>query len=204
MSIFVAIPTAESIHALTTAAAFRICAGYRGGAEFRTIVARPTDHARNLCVQAFLRTNHSHMLFLDSDVVPPDNCIDLLMGANRPLACGVYPLLLGDSTLTTSLFRKAANGEYHYVEDLSEQPFEVDAAGMGCCLIARAVLERVAYPWFRFEFGENCKITGEDFYFFEQAAATGGYKPLVIPQAICGHYKNIDLLDVFKALRRSR
>ncbi|MHC5111588.1 MAG: hypothetical protein ACYTHJ_17115 [Planctomycetota bacterium] len=89
MSIFVAIPTAADIHGATTAAAFRICAGHAGGAEFWSIQAQPTDFARNQCVERFLKTGHSHLFFIDSDVVPPDDSLSLLLAADRPIVCGI-------------------------------------------------------------------------------------------------------------------
>lgn len=89
MSVFVCIPTGSDIRSEAAAAAFRICATHAGGAELRTVRAQPTDYAGNLGVKLFLDSAHSHIFFFDSDLVPPDNCLDLLLAARRPIVCGV-------------------------------------------------------------------------------------------------------------------
>ena len=203
MSVFVCIPTMRDIDARTTEAAFRLCAGHAGGAEFHMVQAQPVDYSRNLCVKLFLETQHSHILFIDSDVVPPDNCLELMLAARRPIVCGIYPLLLNQAAIRTSVAMKKADGEYEFLGQLGDQPFEVDAGGMGCCLIERQVLTRMEYPWFQFQQQPDCKLIGEDIYFFEQAARLG-IKPLVIPQIHCSHIKTIDLLDVIRAVWKAK
>ncbi len=203
MSILVCIPTAYDIHALTTAAAFRICSGHQAGAEFRTFQARPTDFARNLCARFLMEGSHSHLLFIDSDIVPPDDCLDLMLAARRPLVCGVYPLLLDNSRVCTCLAEKTGENRYNFLDTHGDTPFEVDVAGLGCCLIAREVFTKLPYPWFQFEQKPDGQLIGEDFRFFEDAARVG-YKPLIIPQIQCAHYKNVNLFDVIRAVQLAR
>jgi hypothetical protein len=203
MSVFVCIPTARDIHGLTTAAAFRICAGHAGGAEFKTYQAQPTDYCRNLCVQDFLRTGHSHLLFIDSDVLPPDACLDLMLSVNRPLVCGMYPLLLDDSNICVSVAERTASGAYRFLTEFPDEPFEADAAGMGCCLIRRDVFDAIGYPWFKFQQREDCKLTGEDIHFFEQCARAD-VRPLVLPEVLCSHFKMVDLLEVLTAVHQAK
>ncbi len=203
MSVFVCIPTANDIHSMTAAAVFRICANHAGGAEFQTIAAQPADFSRNLCVRKFLDSQHSHMFFVDSDVVPPDECLDLMLASRRPIVCGVYPLLLGQKSIHTSVARRNAEGQYEFVVELGDQPFDVDAGGMGCCLIERSVLERMEPPWFRFVQNSDCSLIGEDIFFFERAARLG-IRPLVIPQVQCSHFKTVDLLEVIRTVWRAR
>ncbi|MFQ5415020.1 MAG: hypothetical protein ACE5E6_11230 [Phycisphaerae bacterium] len=203
MSVLVCIPTAHDIHALTAAAAFRICAGHADGAEFQTFLAQPTDYARNLCVRHFLGGRHTHMLFLDSDILPPDNVLEVMLGVDQPIVCGIYPLLLDGARVCTCLARRTGEHEYAFLDDFPETPFEVDAAGLGCTLIARDVFSRVKAPWFLFEHRPDGQLTGEDFHFFESAARVG-YRPLVIPQIQCSHFKTVDLMDVIRAVHRAQ
>ncbi len=203
MSVFVCIPTASDIRSETTEAAFRICARHAGGAEFRAVHAQPTDFCRNECVRLFLASPHRHMLFIDSDVVPPDDALEVMLAAGRPVVCGIYPLMLAHSTICTSVARRGANGTYDFLGDFESEPFEVDAGGMGCCLIERSVLEGMEFPWFKFEQRTDCRLIGEDVYFFEKAAKQG-YRPLVVPQIQCSHLRTVDLLDVIRAVHKSR
>ena len=201
MSIFVCIPTARDIDSRTTEAAFRICANHSGGAEFRTVQASPADYARNLGVDLFLESPHSHILFIDSDVVPPDNSLDLMLAVNRPIVCGIYPLLLR-STICMSVARRCPDNTYDFFANCGNEPFEVDAGGMGCCLIERSVLERLDRPWFCFSQRSDGTLFGEDLHFFEKAAGLG-VRPLAVPQVQCSHFRVVDLLDVVRAVSRA-
>ena len=70
MSVLVCIPTAADICSATVEAVFAICANHPG-ASFRTFRAHPIDRCRNICAKAFVQSRHTHLLFLDSDTVPP-------------------------------------------------------------------------------------------------------------------------------------
>ena len=203
MSVLVCIPTQRDIHGLTTAAAFRICAGHAGGAEFRTFQAQPTDFNRNLCVKYFLEGSHDHLLFIDSDVVPPDDCLDQMLATGRPIVCGVCPILLEGSRICTNVAQRAPDGNYTFIDEFGSEPFEVDAAGLGCTLIAREVFEKIGVPWFQFRQTPDCRLIGEDIHFFEQAGAAG-YRALVVPTVQCSHFRTIDLLEVIRAVHRAQ
>ena len=95
--------------------------------------------AAAIFARAFLETDHSHLLFIDSDVVPPVNCLELMLAMDHPLVCGINPLQL-EEDLCTSVAQKFAPHTYGFLKDFPDEPFEIDAAGLGCCLIAREVL----------------------------------------------------------------
>lgn len=69
------------------------------------------------------------------------------------------------------------------VMDLKLPLLKVDAAGTGCVMIHRRVLERTPYPWFRQEYGAR-----GDLRFF-LIAAEEGFDTYVDPEVICGHLK---------------
>ncbi|UCD76058.1 MAG: hypothetical protein JSV91_03870 [Phycisphaerales bacterium] len=202
MSVLVCVATNGNIHSRTVEAALAICAGHAQGASFRTVRAHPTDRCRNICGHMFLDSPHSHLLFLDSDVVPPHDCLEVMLAANRPLVCGVYPLQLDDE-LCASVARKLGPDTYGFLHDFPDEPFEADAAGLGCCLIAREVLAQMEEPWFQFVARPDGHQTGEDIYFFEKCAAIG-IRLLVLPQILCSHHRTVELLSLFQKYRRSR
>ncbi len=199
MSVMVCIPTEADIRSETVETTFAICANHVGGASFRTYRAHPIDRCRNICVKAFLESQHSHLLFIDSDVVPPSDCLDVMLAAAAPLVCGLYPLqLTGD--LCLSVARKLGPDTYGFMHDCPDEPFEVDAAGLGCCLIHREVFDRIGYPWFKFHVRENLSQVGEDIHFFEQCASAG-YRPIALPKLLCSHHRTLDLLSAYQQLR---
>ena len=96
MSVLVCIPTAGSICPETAEVAYAICSGHAPGASFRSFHAHPIDRCRTLCARAFCHSPHDHMLFIDSDVVPPANCLDLMLAQDHPFVCGIAPIELAD------------------------------------------------------------------------------------------------------------
>lgn len=166
MSVLICVPTTGDIHSETAEVALAICANHAEGATFLTIRAHPTNRCRNLCVQGFLQSPHLHVLFLDSDVVPPADCLELMLSVARPVVCGIYPLVI-ENVACTSMARKLGPNTYGFLHDLPDETFEIDAAGMGCCLIARELFGRIADPWCKFDVRSDGHITGEDIDFFE-------------------------------------
>ena len=94
MSVLVCIPTDRDIDSRTAENAFAICSNFAGGASFRTVRAHPTDRCRNLCVEGLLRSQHSHILFIDSDIVPPVGCLEAMLAVKRPIVSGICPVQL--------------------------------------------------------------------------------------------------------------
>ncbi len=199
MSVLVCVPTDREIHSETAAAVFAICASRPGDAAFHTCPAHPTDRCRNLCVEAFVRSPHSHLLFVDSDVVPPADCLEPMLAAARPVVCGIYPIQI-EGSISSSVARKLGPNVYGFFHDYPDEPFEVDAAGLGCCLIAREVFERITSPWFKFQVRDDGYQTGEDLFFFEKCAEAG-IRPLALPQIRCKHHRSVELLGLFEQFR---
>jgi hypothetical protein len=102
-----------------------------------------------------------------------------------------------------SVARRGLDNTYDFYTRCDGKPFEVDAAGMGCCLIERSVFERIRSPWFQFSQNSDGTLFGEDLHFFEQAGRLG-IKALAIPQVQCSHFRVVDLLDVVRAVARAQ
>lgn len=202
MSVMVCVPTDGDIRSETTEAVFAICANHSDGAGFLSLRAHPTDRCRNQCVEAFLASPHSHLLFIDSDVVPPANCLELMLAIKQPVVCGIYPLVI-ENKLCTSVAQKMAQDTYGFLHDYPDEPFEIDAAGMGCCLIVREVFERIDQPWFKFQVRDDGNQTGEDIYFFERCVEIG-IRPVVLPQILCSHHRTVDLKMLYEEMRSLR
>ena len=77
----------------------------------------------------------THVLFVDTDVIPQLDCVGKLAAHNLPLVSGVYC-----DTNGAPINRK--NGTPFIGKNL----MEVDVFSMGLSLISREVLEKVEYP----------------------------------------------------------
>jgi hypothetical protein len=186
--------------------------------------AYPVGRCRNKLVEMFLADAHkTHLLFADTDMVLPENGVDLLLETGAPLVCGPAPICRGQTVvgphdpvpqLTTNIMDAhdpARRGQpvapddphlqYDYRDygDSPDEPFHCDASGMSFCLIAREILERMPPPWFSFVDCPNRRIIGEDVYFFRKASQLG-YRLLVHPRAMCDHVKRADLTNLERLL----
>lgn len=200
MSVLVCIPTAGDMNSATAEAAFGICANHRAGASFRTVRSHPIDRCRNMCAEMFLQSPHSHMLFIDSDTVPPTDCLDAMLAMNRPLVSGICPIFVQDS-VCLSVARKMGPQTYGFFDDCPPTPFEFDAGGLACCLIAREIFERLDPPWFKFKETADGEQVGEDISFYERCAEIG-VRPIALPSVMCSHHDVVDLLPIFQTLRQ--
>lgn len=138
---------------------------------------------RTYLVQEALKTAASHFLFLDDDVVGPDNLIESLIAMKAPIACGVYMAKKSKKERTLAAWMKAPGG-YAGISNIQPSRYvQVDVTGLGCALIHRSVFERVKPPWFVWE----PNSISEDFFFFEKVAAEIGIKPICDMDMKCLH-----------------
>ena len=190
------IPTASDIHAQTTAVVTRLA--LQGEVDFVPIIARPVDYARN-CGLRFWRDHRPHcrhLLFLDSDVVPPLDVVQRLTALNVPVATGCYPVYtsagkrwaVADATDPDDPFKLAMRPQL----PTDGLPFLVDACGGGCLMLRRDVLERVPAPWFQWGQDADGTLHGEDYFFCHQCHQAG-IDITCDPTVICKHFRAIDL-----------
>jgi hypothetical protein len=138
---------------------------------------------RTYLVQEALKTAASHFLFLDDDVIAPDNLIESLIAMKVPIACGVYMAKKSKKDRTLAAWMKAPGG-YSGISNVQPGRYvQVDVTGLGCVLIHRSVFERVSQPWFVWE----PNSISEDFYFFEKVTAEINVKPLIDMNMKCLH-----------------
>jgi len=132
----------------------------------------------------------SHILFLDSDVIPlTESIVNQMVATNLPILSGIYY-----NTLYTGLAAWA--GPQHQPITL-QQPsdlVECDDVGFGFCMIKREVFEALqknneSLPWFHYAASAN-KFQSEDFYFLEKAKKYG-YKPVVDMRLRAGHLRKM-------------
>ena len=194
--ILMAMPVGGGIEPATEAALLRILFS-RDDIGYFQPQAATLDIVRNEIVRQALATpDITHVFMLDSDVVPPDNIMDLLLECDSPMATAVVPLYMGGK-ITTNIQVKAENGTIQWLKACPQdgEPFEVENAGTGCVLIRREVFEKVPWPWFKFELlNQEGDVITEDIYFGNKAREYG-YRYKVRP-VLCGHMKKVDLMDI--------
>lgn len=190
--VFIAIPTTGNIR--TELAFFLIHLDENYDTEVLFTFGGGITHNRNLLVENFLMTEYEWLLFIDSDIMPPFNVLEMTKN-RRDICSGVY-YQWKDDKLVPLVYKKESN-HYKIFYNIDENDVvEVDGAGAGCLLINRRVFEAIKKPYFIFEYdkGGLCTLS-EDLYFCEKAKKAG-FKIFVDRKMICDHYKTITLKAV--------
>jgi hypothetical protein len=193
--VLIACPTDGTIKVLTSLFVNHQLQFNKNVALYKTVFGLQVDCARNYLVGEFMKNEHlSHLFFVDSDVVPSNDCIDKLLALNVPIATGCYPYL-GIDGLIWLVGLKDKWGIYQFHKELPDEPFEIDVCGAGCLLIRRDVFDSIEGPWFKFaelESSYSIRHYEEDIYFCEKAKAAN-LKIICDPRVKCGHFKTVDL-----------
>jgi len=148
--------------------------------------------AREMIVKQAIAGGHDYVLFLDGDMVWPENMINLLVRnaekLNAPVMSGMYNFR--NEPHYPMLYR-ANNDEkdtFSFTippDDQWGRMFEVDATGFGACLLRTDIFPKIKEPWFALE-GKGT----EDIYFFRKMRKELGLKVLVDTNICCGHISN--------------
>jgi len=196
--ILLVIPTDGGIHEKTAVLASFL--SRRDDVVFTVAKARPHDYARNTAVRMFLEhKDFTHLLFIDSDIETPLDCIDRLLALNAPIATGCYPVTDFKGRLQWALLERDKLARYHMIDTLPQvdKPFEIDACGAGCLLIQRIVFDMIQFPWFKWTEEPNGQRISED-VFFCQKCNNVGLKVKADPTIICNHFKEVNLTSLMR------
>ncbi|MCP4569988.1 MAG: hypothetical protein GY841_20600 [FCB group bacterium] len=165
-----------------------------------SVKGSPIDQVRNDLVRIFLKNpQFTHLMMMDSDVVPPDGIVDMLLGCDSAMATGIVPICL-KGAIVSNVVVKAVGDTEIFMTDWRDrdEPFEVIGAGAGCIMIKRDVFKAIRWPWFKHvEKRKAGDRIGEDIY-FSRKAAKHGYRYKANPKALCDHIKKMGLLKIVK------
>jgi hypothetical protein len=197
--ILFAVPTNAGIDPHTVLAITKI--KQRPDVDYLACTGSPTDQVRNGLARKVLDDpGYTHLLMMDSDIEPPDDIVDQLLGCNAAMAAAIVPICV-QKMIVTNIVMPNENPDdpdtsfmMHWSTE--GEPIEAEGAGTGIVLIRREVFEKVPWPWFRYkEAYPEGKRTGEDIYFSKKAAKYG-FKYKVPRKSLSGHFKTMDLRDI--------
>jgi len=155
----------------------------------------PHDNARNLCIDAFLNGSWTHILFIDSDVIPPSDAVEKLLETRAPFVSGVYHAPKNMEGVILRIPHVYMEGKkemrpHHNGSGVEE----VAGVGAGCMLVERGLIEAVRKAHgscFRFRYDDHGKvILGEDFDFCSKVRQVG-QKIMVNHDVQCLHNKTV-------------
>ncbi len=163
-------------------------------------ISFPVEFMRNRLVKMALDdASVTHLWFIDSDTVPPNDALKLLLPRDADIVAGVYRIPDAKRDEVWSAYASNERGSFSYIDPLPVAPFEAAGAGTGAMVIARRVLENPALRFAEPIDGVPCvfrtprKPTGEmeatDDLDFCRRARAAGYRILVDPSVRFGHVK---------------
>ena len=159
--------------------------------------------ARNLIAHLFLKTDASHLLFMDADQEFRPNDVALMIKANKDIITGIVPMK-GINWKGIEKAVKAKKKEYEPYTGIfnfqplnkhkfkkQEEPFQIKYGGSGMMLIKREVFEKLlpetdyyenggasigkakVYNFFKVE-NINKELLSEDYSFCQKYSSIGG------------------------------
>lgn len=203
--VLIGLPTMHYLHASLALTLARWVGDLpKGAISFHaTCNVSPVDRARNQIVDYFLaHPEFTHLLFIDSDTVPPADGLYRLLRHGEPIVSGLTPMLKWDEARGTwgamhNCFsvRDAEDGQkITEAARVNTGLVPVDRCGGSFLLIARAAFDGAARPYFRFVMtGDGLgHEKSEDVYFCDEARARG-LRVLADTSCVCKHHKAVML-----------
>lgn len=129
------------------------------------------DRARNILVERMLEhpMEPTHLLFLDADIILPQNGLMSLLQIEKPIVSGLYRRRLPPHE-PMAFIKKGQ--KLAPMQAKGPSLARVNAVGAGCLLIERKVFEKIKGPWFVSEWRKDGHLS-EDFSFCKKAQAAG-------------------------------
>lgn len=156
---------------------------------------KPIAHNRNQIAKNFLETDSTHLIMIDSDVVPPVNIFDLV-GLNKDIIAAPCPQW-HENDIYWVVMDEVEGGFKAIPPERRNGLQKVDAVGTGCIVIKREVLEQVKAPFMRYWNEDGLAEIGLDFYFCKKARELG-FDVWAHFDFPCRHYTEQNLIDVLK------
>jgi hypothetical protein len=207
VKIFVATPLAKNGRLHIETADYCSVVAKRNDVDWGHVCIMGPELARNILIEdhSYFRTDWTHIMFIDSDVVPPPYSFQRLIDLDADFVVPLVPIYLKEGVYWQVTDENDNMIPMH--EELPDEPFETQSAGAGCILVRKEVLEEMEWPYFKMEYqpkwaNKNEPVKrGEDIYFSQKVKALG-YKLMVDPGIECKHYHDVDLLKAYKDIKK--
>lgn len=200
--VLIAIPTMGQINALTVVSLINFFAQSVNQKDknimfYPTMGIKPVEKARNEIVDQFLKTDATHLFWIDADTIPPLDALDKMLKHDKDIVSGLTPIIEHDPMRANDSagFYKKWNcvGEDDQLLKPNMGLVPIKGAGGSCLLVKRKVYEKAQKPVYRFlDKDDNGKpaVISEDIY-FTIMAISNGFKPYCDTSIIAGHCKEI-------------
>lgn len=161
--------------------------------------------ARNSAVKEALDKGCKYLFFLDSDIIPDPSIIQQLEENGLDVVSGLYFTRDDDSGPAAWAYKDSDGGLVRLTNAPSDDAIlQVDAVGLGCCLVHRRVFSDMEEPYFKWTRGleehpwdlseTHDKIgVSEDFYWCHKVLTETEYNIYLDMKARAMHEMNVVL-----------
>lgn len=214
-NVLIGIPSMGSINSALATILIKMAKEVKGAhiGFYFPLKVSPVERARNEVVKFLMaeRKNKktgepvmpfTHLFFIDSDTIPPADALERLLAHDKDIVSGLTPILHYDrekmawGTLDNcftheEVDEKDGKTRTHSVERNTGM-HKIWRAGTSCLLIKKEVFEKLAKPYFKFEFDEDLlrPVRSEDLYFCDKAHEAG-FEIWCDSSVICNHSKEV-------------
>ena len=202
MKIMIAVLNQGWIHTKLSETLLEVQANTKHELTFLFSDEKPIDYNRNFIVDKFLKTDCEILFMMDSDMVIPEDILDMIKPGHDVVSAVVFTTRKG---IPYPIIMKQAKDKIGFepMSDASDELTEytkVGGIGTGCIYIRRSVFEKIEMPCFRFEYAEDGHVKmGED-YSFSKKVQAADIKLFVATKFIVGHFKSFDIAHVSQLL----
>ncbi len=151
----------------------------------------------------YAKPKATHILFIDYDVIPRHNTLRRLLGHDKDIVSGVYPLCR-DNKIQWCLSKEDPFVAMEF-EDLPNNLFKVKVCCNGAMLVKVEVFENLKKPYWETVFSNDrtSRTLGADLSFFRKVREAG-YDLWVDPKVKCEHFKTVGLLGIANEYMKER
>jgi len=147
---------------------------------YSNVIGYDCTMARKAQVKRAIEEKADYLLFVDWDIVLPEDALVNLVEHDVDACTGYYVRGLSDEGRTVVVVKDSYNYDScYYLAEIAAMRgngrnlVEVKASGLGCFLVKTEVFQRLPQPWFQFRENADDTFLGEDYFFCEKLLKAG-------------------------------
>lgn len=167
----------------------------------------PACSARNAFCKQFKDADVDWLMMLDNDMAPGPNLLDTIKDAPKDAMVVTPRYHMWDGDMNTTRLCWGIDSlplETDGAKLLSPGFHELDKCGTGAIFIRRELLNLVPHPWFFYSYNEDGGMMSTEDIEFCGKVKQHGYKIYGNASITLGHYHNVNLFGVDKAIHDTK